>query len=136
VVDSIPTDSKTPEQAASGPEVLTAQAAQEADASVAGSSSASNDPEKPATDDADANGPGESAAQAGGTATLATETHEASPESAPTANLSEPSVADHTAGEAANSAEPAPVKRAYNDPREVKRREREAKLQEEGIIPK
>ena len=128
---------ETAAQADSGPEVQTAQASQEADASVAGSSTASNDPEKPATDDADANGPGESAAQAAGTATLATETHEASPESAPTANLSEPSVADNAEAEpAANSAEPATVKRAYNDPREVKRREREAKLQEEGIIPK
>jgi hypothetical protein len=46
-------------------------------------------------------------------------------------------VADHAEAEpAANSAEPATVKRAYNDPREVKRREREAKLQEEGILPK
>jgi hypothetical protein len=32
--------------------------------------------------------------------------------------------------------EPSKPKRAYNDPREVKRREREATLQAEGVLPK
>ncbi len=60
--------------------------------------------------------------------------------SEPAANLDDKSAAAEIEP-AATSAEPAAtepvaVKRAYNDPREVKRREREAKLQEEGILPK
>ena len=35
----------------------------------------------------------------------------------------------------AKAEQPARPKRAYNDPREVKRREREAKLRAEGILP-
>jgi len=41
-------------------------------------------------------------------------------------------------GAGASAAEPAPIrpKRAYNDPREVRKRERQAQLQADGVLPK
>ncbi|MCP5179632.1 MAG: Rne/Rng family ribonuclease [Pseudomonadales bacterium] len=62
------------------------------------------------------------------------EAAEATPEAASTGEVaaeSSPNPADVPAAET----EPARPKRAYNDPREVRRREREAKLRAEGILP-